>query len=203
MFEIVKSGGPVMVPIILASIIAAAIFLERLWTLQQRRVLPAELTEKVWKWVEQRQVQDKHIVALQQNSPLGKILAAGLANRHRDRAIIKEAIEDTGRHVVHELERFIGTLGTIASISPLLGLLGTVVGMIRTFNAIQTEGVGDPAALGGGIAEALITTAAGLTVAIPALLGYKFLRGRVDSLVVQMEKESIKLVQAMESRPDV
>jgi biopolymer transport protein ExbB len=198
MFEIVKAGGPVMVPIILASIIAAAIFLERLWTLQQRRVLPAELTEKVWKWVERREIQDKHIVALQQNSPLGKILAAGLANRHRDRAIIKEAIEDTGRHVVHELERFIGALGTIASVSPLLGLLGTVVGMIRTFNAIQTEGVGDPAALGGGIAEALITTAAGLTVAIPALLGYKYLRGRVASLVIQMEKESIKLVQAME-----
>jgi biopolymer transport protein ExbB len=203
MFEIVKSGGPVMVPIILASIIAAAIFLERLWTLQQRRVLPAELTDKVWKWVEQRQIQDKHIVALQQNSPLGKILAAGLANRHRDRSIIKEAIEDTGRHVVHELERFIGTLGTIASISPLMGLLGTVVGMIRTFNAIETQGVGDPAALGGGIAEALITTAAGLTVAIPALLGYKFLRGRVETLVVQMEKESIRLVQAMESRPDL
>ena len=203
MFEIVKAGGPLMVPIILASIIAAAIFLERLWTLQQRRVLPAELTEKVWKWVEQRQIQDKHILALQQNSPLGKILAAGLANRHRDRSIIKEAIEDTGRHVVHELERFIGTLGTIASISPLMGLLGTVVGMIRTFNAIQTEGVGDPAALGGGIAEALITTAAGLTVAIPALLGYKYLRGRVESLVVQMEKESIKLVQALESRPDL
>lgn len=198
MFEIVKSGGPVMVPIILASIIAAAIFLERLWTLQQRRVLPAELTEKVWKWVEQRQIQDKHIAALQQNSPLGKILAAGLANRHRERNIIKEAIEDTGRHVVHELERFIGTLGTIASITPLLGLLGTVVGMIRTFNAIQTEGVGDPAALGGGIAEALITTAAGLSVAIPALLAYKYLRGRVEGLVVQMEKESIKLVQAME-----
>lgn len=198
MFEIVKAGGPVMVPIILASIIAAAIILERLWTLQQRRVLPAELTEKVWKWVERREIQHKHIVALQQNSPLGKILAAGLANRHRDRAIIKEAIEDTGRHVVHELERFIGALGTIASVSPLLGLLGTVVGMIRTFNAIQTEGVGDPAALGGGIAEALITTAAGLTVAIPALLGYKYLRGRVASLVIQMEKESIKLVQAME-----
>jgi biopolymer transport protein ExbB len=202
MFEIVKAGGPVMVPIILASIVAAAIFLERVWTLQQRRVLPAELTEKVWKWVEQRQIQDKHIVALQQNSPLGKILAAGLANRHRERSIIKEAIEDTGRHVVHELERFIGTLGTIASVSPLLGLLGTVVGMIRTFNAIQTEGVGDPAALGGGIAEALITTAAGLTVAIPALLGYKYLRGRVENLVVQMEKESIKLVQAMEQQQD-
>lgn len=200
MFEIVKAGGPVMVPIILASIIAAAIFLERLWTLQQRRVLPTELTEKVWKLVEQRQIQDKHVQALQQNSPLGKILAAGLANRHRERVIIKEAIEDTGRHVVHELDRFIGTLGTIAAVTPLLGLLGTVVGMIRTFNAIQTEGVGDPAALGGGIAEALITTAAGLTVAIPALLAYKYLRGRVENLVVQMEKESIKLVQAMEGQ---
>jgi biopolymer transport protein ExbB len=202
MFEIVKAGGPVMVPIILASIIAAAIFLERLWTLQQRRVLPAELTEKVWKLVEQRQIQDKHIAALQQNSPLGKILAAGLANRNRERAIIKEAIEDTGRHVVHELERFIGALGTIAAISPLMGLLGTVVGMIRTFNTIQTAGVGDPAALGGGIAEALITTAAGLTVAIPALLAYKYLRARVESLVIQMEKESIKLVQAMEGQQD-
>src|SRR5688572_13281654 len=198
MFEIVKSGGPIMVPIILASIIAAAIFLERLWTLQQRRVLPAELTDKVWKWVEQRQIQDKHIVALQQNSPLGKILAAGLSNRHRDRGIIKEAIEDTGRHVVHELERFISTLGTIASISPLLGLLGTVLGMIRTFNTLNAGGVGDPSALAGGIAEALITTAAGLTVAIPALLGYKFLRGRVANLVVDMEKEAIKLVQSIE-----
>lgn len=198
MFEIVKAGGIVMVPIILASIVAAAIFLERLWTLQPSRVLPKELTEKVWKWVEQRQIQDKHIVALQQNSPLGKILAAGLANRHRDRGIIKEAIEDTGRHVVHELERFISTLGTIASISPLLGLLGTVLGMIRTFNTLNSGGVGDPAALAGGIAEALITTAAGLTVAIPALLGYKFLRGRVANLVVDMEKEAIKLVQSIE-----
>lgn len=198
MFEIVKAGGIVMVPIILSSIIAAAIMLERLWTLQQRRVLPAELTEKVWRWVEQRQIQDKHIAALQQNSPLGKILAAGLANRHRGRAIIKESIEDTGRHVVHELERFINTLGTIATMSPLLGLLGTVIGMIRTFNAITTAGIGNPAALAGGIAEALITTAAGLIVAIPALLGYKYLRGRVESLVVEMEKEAIKLVDAMD-----
>jgi biopolymer transport protein ExbB len=199
MFEIVKAGGIVMVPIILSSIIAAAIFLERLWTLQQRRVLPAELTEKVWKWVEQRQIQEKHIVALQQNSPLGKILAAGLANRHRDRSVIKEAIEDTGRHVVHELERFLNALGTIASISPLLGLLGTVLGMIRTFNTLNTGGVGNPSALAGGIAEALITTAAGLTVAIPALLAYKYLRGRVANLVVEMEKEAIKLVQSIEA----
>ena len=200
MFELVKAGGLMMGPIILASIIAAAIFLERLWTLQPKRVLPAELTEKVWRWVEQRQIQDKHIAALQQNSPLGRILAAGLANRHRDRSVIKESIEDTGRHVVHELDRFIGALGTIAAISPLMGLLGTVLGMIRAFNVITTAGVGNPALLAGGIAEALITTAAGLTVAIPALIGYKYLRGRVDGLVVQMEKEAIKLVQAMDEQ---
>jgi len=199
MFEIVKAGGIVMVPIILSSIIAAAIFLERLWTLQKRRVLPAELTDKVWKWVEQRQIQDKHIAALQQNSPLGKILAAGLANRHRERTIVKESIEDTGRHVVHELERFLNALGTIASISPLMGLLGTVLGMIRTFNSLNAGGAGNPSALAGGIAEALITTAAGLTVAIPALLAYKYLRGRVADLVVGMEKEAIKLVEAIDS----
>ena len=200
MFEIVQAGGIMMGPIILASIVAAAIFLERLWTLQSKRVLPAELTQKVWRWVEQRQIQDKHIVALQQNSPLGKILAAGLLNRYRDRTVIRESIEDTGRHVVHELERFIGTLGTIASLSPLMGLLGTVFGMIRTFNAITTAGIGNPASLAGGIAEALITTAAGLTVAIPALLAYKFLRGRVQALVVQMEKEAMKLVEALEAQ---
>jgi biopolymer transport protein ExbB len=200
MFEIVKAGGIMMGPIILASIVTAAIFLERLWTLQTKRVLPGELTEKVWRWVEQGQIQDKHIAALQQNSPLGKILAAGLANRNRDRVVIREAIEDTGRHVVHELDRFIGTIGTIASLSPLMGLLGTVLGMIRTFNSITSSGIGNPASLAGGIAEALITTAAGLTVAIPALLAYKYLRGRVQTLVVQMEKEAIKLVESLEAR---
>src|SRR5687768_7938080 len=189
-----------MGPIILASIVTAAIFLERLWTLQTKRVLPAELTEKVWRWVEQGQIQDKHIAALQQNSPLGKILAAGLANRNRDRVVIREAIEDTGRHVVHELDRFIGTVGTIASLSPLMGLLGTVFGMIRTFNSITTSGIGNPASLAGRIGEAPNTTAAGLTVAIPALLAYKYLRGRVQTLVVQMEKEAIKLVEGLEAQ---
>lgn len=200
MFEIVKSGGVFMAPIIVASIVAAAIFLERLWTLQRKRVLPHELTEKVWRWVESDQLQDKHIVALEQNSPLGKILAAGLANRHRERAILKEAIEDTGRHVVHELERFLNALGTIASMSPLLGLLGTVSGMIRTFNEITDQGVGNPQVLAGGISEALISTAAGLVVAIPAVIAYRFLRSRVESLVVQMEKEAMKLVQAIDDR---
>lgn len=199
MFEIVKAGGIMMVPLILCSIVAAAIILERLWTLQERRVLPAEITDKVWRWVEQGQIQEKHITALQHNSPLGKILAAGLMYQGRDRDIIKESIEDTGRHVVHELERFLNTLGTIVAVSPLLGLLGTVSGMIKTFNAISDAGVGNPTALAEGIAEALIATAAGLGVAIPALISYRYLSSKVTGLVIEMEKESIKLVHAMDA----
>jgi biopolymer transport protein ExbB len=126
------------------------------------------------------------------------VLAAGLANRDQGREIMKEAIEDTGRHVVHELERFLGTLGTVAAVTPLLGLLGTVTGMITAFEAITTEGVGDPQVLAGGIGAALITTAAGLIVAIPSLFAYRYLRGAVDLLVVDMEKEAMKLVRAFD-----
>ncbi len=172
--------------------------LERLWTLQRKRVIPRELTDRIWKLVESRSLNDRHIEALAQNSPLGRVLAAGLMNREQGRDMMKEAIEDTGRHVVHELERFLGTLGTIAAISPLLGLLGTVTGMIQAFEAISAEGVGDPRILSGGIGTALITTAAGLIVAIPALFGYRHLRGVVDLLVVDMEKEAMKLVRAFD-----
>jgi biopolymer transport protein ExbB len=198
MFEIVKAGGIVMVPLILCSILAAAITLERLWTLRSQRVVPEELVDKVWRWVENRTLSDKQILALQQHSPLGRVLAAGLANRNRDRSLMIEAIEDAGRHVAHELERYLNVLGTIAAISPLLGLLGTVTGMIRTFNAITVAGVGNPTAMASGIAEALITTAAGLIIAIPALVAYRLLRGRVDGHVIDMEKESLKLVQAID-----
>jgi biopolymer transport protein ExbB len=198
MWEIVRAGGLFMWPIILCSVIAAAIILERLWTLQEKRVLPRDLMDRVWKLVEANQVNDKVVSALEQNSPLGKVLASGLNNRHRGREVMMERLEDTGRHVVHELERFLNTLGTIASISPLLGLLGTVTGIIKAFNAIQAGGMGDPRMLSGGIAEALITTAAGLCVAIPALIGYRYLRGRVEAFVIEMEKDAIKLADAVE-----
>jgi len=201
MWEIFKAGGPVMWPILLCSITALAIVLERFWTLQAKRVIPRDLTSKVWKLVETRALTDRHITALEQNSPLGRVLAAGLANRHRGRDVLKEAVEDTGRHVVHELERFLNTLGTVAVISPLLGLLGTVTGIINAFNAITAQGVGDPRVLSGGIGEALITTAAGLIVAIPALVAYRYLRGKVDALVIDMEKEAMKLVQALDRAP--
>jgi len=197
MLEIVKSGGWLMLPIIICSIISAAIILERLWTLQPGRVLPRNLTRQVWEWVSKNQLNHTHIESLHHGSPLGEILAAGLANRHRERDVIKESIEDAGRQVVHDLERFLNSLGTIAAITPLLGLLGTVIGMVKVFAAITTHGVGDPTVLAGGISEALITTAAGLTVAIPSLIGYRYLRGRVDALVVRMEKEAVTMVEAL------
>jgi len=196
MWEIIRAGGPLMWPILLCSVVAVAIVVERLWTLSPRRVNPAELTDKIWKLVQTRTLTDRHVEALEQNSPLGRVLASGLANRDRGRDIMKEVIEDTGRHVVYELERFLDALGTIAAITPLLGLLGTVTGMISAFEAITVQGVGDPQVLSGGIGEALITTATGLIVAIPALIAHRYLRGRVDRLVVDMEKEAMKLVQA-------
>ena len=164
--------------------------------------MPEDLTSKVWAWVKKDALDQSQIQTLHQGSPLGQILAAGLINSDRDRAVMKDSIEDTGRHVVHELERYLDTLGTIAAISPLLGLLGTVIGMVKVFTAITTHGVGNPTVLAGGIAEALITTAAGLTVAIPALIGYRYFRNRVDALVVDMEKEAIKLVEALHRRQD-
>jgi biopolymer transport protein ExbB len=201
MLEIIKSGGWLMVPIIGCSILAVAIFLERLWTLQRRRVLPDDLTRQVWEWVSRNELHHRHIQSLQEGSPLGRILAAGLINRNRDRQIMKEGIEDTGRHVVHELERYLNLLGTIAAVSPLLGLLGTVTGMVKIFASISATGaVGDPSVLAGGISEALITTVGGLMVAIPTLVAYRYLRDRVDGLVIDMEKEAITLVEALHRR---
>jgi biopolymer transport protein ExbB len=201
MWEIVKAGGPFMVPIILCSIIAAGILLERLWTLQRKRVLPQELIKRVTDLADKNQVTPKVIEALEKNSPLGRVLAAALANRDRGREIMMERVEDTGRHVIHELERFLNSLGTIASISPLLGLLGTVTGIIRAFNAVMLGGMGDPRMLAGGISEALITTAGGLAVAIPSFIAYRYLRGKVEGIVVDMEKIAVKFADSLGATP--
>ena len=187
-----------MAPIILCAIIAMGIILERFWTLQQKRVIPEDLTSKVWGWVKKDQLDQKQIQTLHQGSALGQILAAGLINRDRKRGVMKDSIEDTGRHVVHELERFLNTLGTIAGISPLLGLLGTVIGMIKVFAAIMAHGVGNANQLAGGISEALITTAAGLSVAIPSFFFYRYFKGRVEQYVVSMEEAAINLIEAIE-----
>ena len=186
-----------MVPILLCSVTAMAIIAERFWTLQRKRITPSNLVVQVWQWAKSGNVNEDRIRALRKSSPLGRILAAGLANRNASREMMKESIEDVGRHVIHDLDRNLNTLGTIASITPLLGLLGTVIGMIKVFAVITTQGVGDPGVLAGGISEALITTAAGLTVAIPALMFHRYFRGHVDELVVTMEQEALKMVEAM------
>lgn len=197
MLEIVQAGGWLMWPIIACSVVAVAIILERLWTLQEKRVLPVSVANQVMELMQRDQIDVKQIQEVHQGSPFGQVLAAGLAYRHAARDVLKEVIEDTGRHVVHELERYLSTLGTIAAISPLLGLLGTVSGMIRSFTAITADGVPNPAVLAGGISEALVATAAGLTVAIPSLIAYRYLRGRIEGLVVRIEKESMRFIEAL------
>lgn len=189
-----------MLPILLCSIIALAIIVERFWTLQSRRVTPQGLVLRAWKMAREQRLNDKALETLRDGSPLGRILAAGLVNMQHEREIMKEAIEDTGRHVVHELQKYLNTLGTIASITPLLGLLGTVIGMIKVFTVITTQGVGDAGVLAGGISEALITTAAGLSVAIPSLMFYRYFIGRVDELVVTMEQEALKMVEVFKGQ---
>ena len=187
-----------MAPIILCSILSLTIIAERAWALRRKNVVPGDLGEQVRDWASRHELDRRHIEQLRDGSSLGRVLAAGLVNRHRSRHLIKEAIEDTGRHVVHELERFLNTLGTIAGISPLLGLLGTVIGMIKVFSSIMVHGVGDANQLAGGISEALITTAAGLTVAIPSFFFYRYYKGKVEAYVVSMEEQAVNLVEAIE-----
>ena len=202
MLELVKAGGWLMLPIIVCSVVALAIIVERIWSLQMQRVLPKHLVAQVWRWEKVHQLNDENLQDLQASSPLGSILAAGILNRYQSRDVMKESIEDTGRHIVHELERYLNTLGTIAAITPLLGLLGTVIGMIKVFATITTQGVGNPGALAGGISEALLTTAAGMSVAIPTLMFFRYFRGRVRMLVLRMEQEAMTMVEIMHGQRD-
>jgi biopolymer transport protein ExbB len=195
--EIIQAGGWVMYPILACSVAAMAIVLERLWSLRRSRVAPEDLLPTVWELDRRHQLTPATIGEIRDGSPLGRIVAAGLVNREHSREVMKEALEETGRQVVHELERYLNMLGTIGVISPLLGLYGTVLGMIQTFTVITTSGIGNAAPLAGGIAQALITTAAGLTVAIPTLLLYHFLVGRVDALAILMEEEALRVVEVM------
>ncbi len=197
MLELIKAGGLLMWPIILCSIMAMAIIGERFWSLRELKIAPKNLVAKVWQWQKSGHLDKTRIKDVRDSSPLGMILAAGLVNRNHSREIMKESIEETGRHVAHDLERFLNTLGTIASISPLLGLLGTVIGMIKVFTVITSMGVGDPSVLSEGISEALITTAAGLSVAIPSLMFHRFFRGKIDGLIITMEQEALKMVEVM------
>ncbi|WP_163833922.1 MotA/TolQ/ExbB proton channel family protein [Spartinivicinus ruber] len=203
MKELIVAGGWLMLPILICSILALAIIIERAWTLRPSKIAPKHTLALVWKWIKNKQLDSKRLKELKGSSPLGQILAAGLSNSKHGREIMKESIEEAASGVIHDLERFLNSLGTIAVITPLLGLLGTVIGMIKVFAEIQISGTGNADALAGGISEALITTAAGLTIAIPAMIMHRFYVRRVDELVIAMEQEATKLVEVLHGEREV
>ena len=199
MLELVKAGGWPMIPLLLLAVLALAIVVERFWTLRRKEVLPPGLGEEVRSWAARGQLDPTHIESLRRNSPLGALLAAALDARQRPRDQIRERLEDTGRHLVHRMEKHLNALGTIASAGPLLGLLGTVVGMIQMFLGILDHGVGDVNQLAGGIGKALVCTATGMIVAVPALIFHRFFRSRIAGYVIDMEQEATALLDALDN----
>ncbi len=203
MLEIIQSGGWMMVPIIICSILAVAITFERFWTLRTLKIAPPDLLARVWGWMKNNQLDSTRIKELRSTSPLGRVLAAGLINSRHGRQIMKESIEEVASHEIHLMERYLNALGTVAAVAPLMGLLGTVFGMIQVFSEIMAQGTGQANLLAGGISEALVTTAAGLVVGIPALIAHRMLQRRVDEIVVFMEQEAIKLVDVLHGDREV
>ncbi|EIJ36188.1 MAG: MotA/TolQ/ExbB proton channel family protein [Thiothrix sp.] len=199
MFELIQSGGIMMFPIILSSILAVAIIIERFLALQVRKVVPQDDVERARKLASSTKLADAQVDELRNSSLLGRVLATGLESRELPRHIMKENVEEAGRHVVQELERYLPALGTIVTISPMMGLLGTVLGMIGVFSAINTAGVGNPQQMAGGISEALITTVAGLLVAIITLVFERYFKSKVDSYVATMEREAMRLIEIANS----
>ena len=202
MYEFVVAGGWLMLPILICSVAAAAICVERFWSLSPSKIAPANLIAQVWIWLKNDDFDAKRMKDLKMSSPLGYILAAGLTNSSQ-RDTMKESIEEAASHVIHDLERYLNALGTIAAGTPLLGLLGTTIGMIKVFAEIMIKGTGDAQVLAGGISEALITTATGLSVAIPALIMHRYYTRRIDGIVIQLEQQSLKLVDALHSNRQV
>jgi biopolymer transport protein ExbB len=196
-FELVKAGGWLMLPILLCSAAALAICIERWIELDPKKIAPPNTFPQVSDWLKKNQLDAEKLRRLERSSALGEILAAGLSNARYGREVMKESIEDAASHVIHRLEKYLNALGTIAAITPLLGLLGTVIGMIRVFSEIMLQGTGNAGVLAGGISEALITTASGLSVAIPALMMHRYYVRRIDTIVVELEQETIKLVNHM------
>lgn len=202
MFEILKAGGWVMIPLVLASVAMVGIILERFWSLRRSAVLPPKLGAEVRAWARSARVEKEHLEKLRRNSPLGAVLAEIVAHRQRSREVLRSKAEDAGRQVTHRLGRFLNTLGTIAIISPLLGLLGTISGLIRMFLVITTAGIGDANALAGGIGEALVATATGLVIAVVAYVFHRYFRGRVLDLAMELEREASLLIDALEQGPE-
>ncbi len=200
MYDFVVKGGVLMIPIALCSIIALAIFLERLWSLRRSRVIPRDFLIEIEDLIRREKIPEAITRCRKDNSSMANIIVAGIRNFGKRREIVKESIEEIGRREAATLERYINVVGTISAIAPLLGLLGTVFGMIKAFNVISIQGVGNPSSLAGGISEALITTAAGLVVAIPTFVLYRYLANKADDLIVGMEEHSIRMVDLLKGR---
>ena len=188
-----------MWPIIVCSVLALAIIVERCWSLRRSVVAPRDLMSEIQGMTLGDRLTNEQIDSVRETSALGQILAAGLSRQTQQAFLVKDAIEEAGGHVVHELERYLNALGTIAATTPLLGLLGTVIGMIKVFSAITAVGVGDPQVLVGGISEALITTAAGLSVGIPSLMFHRYFLGKVNELTVAMEQDALRFMEVLQS----
>lgn len=199
MFELIKSGGIMMFPLILSSIIALAIIIERFLSLRVHKVVPSTDIERARKLAGINKLVDAQVDELRNGSLMGRVLATGLESRELPRHIMKENVEEAGRHVVQELERYLPALGTIITIAPMMGLLGTVLGMIGVFSAINTAGVGNPQQMAGGISEALITTVAGLLIAIITLVFERYFKAKVDGYVATMEREALRLIEIANS----
>ena len=191
-----------MWPILFCSILAVAIIIERTWSLRQNIVAPDKVLAVAQEMLANRRLTALAIADLQKSSVLGRIIGASIVSSMGNQSRIKEVVEEAGRREVHELERYLNTLGTIAATTPLLGLLGTVIGMIKVFSAITVVGVGNPQVLAGGISEALITTATGLSVGIPCLMFHRYFRGRVNELTVTMEKQALQFLGMMQAEFD-
>lgn len=199
-FEFLSRGGIIMIPIAIGSVIALTIFLERIWSLQESRIIPRDLVDKVISLVKSNQIKTAREECLKSNSPAGQLLLAGLDAAALSRAETKSILEEVGRRELSRMERYIEAMGTTASVEPLLGLLGTVVGMIQVFQKVvvtSREGAVDPGQLANGIWQALITTAAGLSVAIVAFIGYRYLLARSNRHAIDMEEGAQRLVDAL------
>ena len=196
MWGIIQAAGWPIWPLIIASVIALAIIGERYWALRTDAVAPANLLPEVQKWLNQGGVTKETLNKLEQHSMLGQVFASALANAKNSREVTKEVIEETGRAVAHKLERYLPTLGTIATVAPLLGLLGTVIGMVELFGSFTNSGH-DVAQFARGISVALYNTAAGIVVAVPAMIAYRYFRAKVDGILVDMEQQAIKLVEIL------
>ena len=194
MVDIIHAAGWPIWPLIFSSIIAVAIIFERLWALRASIIAPDNLLLEVQKIITKDGVKKQAIQSLQNHSMLGEIFASALNNYNSPSEIIKEAIEETGRAVNHKLERYLSTLGTIATVAPLLGLFGTIIGMVELFSSF-TSGGNDVAVFARGISIALYNTAGGIVVAVPAMIAYRFFRAKIDTLIVEMEQQAIKLVE--------